>query len=64
MITFIKRLLKDESGQGLSEYGLIIGLVAIALVVALGLMTGALKNIFNAITEALNLAPETEAPVE
>lgn len=58
MKAIVKRLINDESGQGLSEYGLIIGLVSIALVVVLGLMTGALKTIFNAIADVLSEAAE------
>ncbi|HOL17651.1 MAG TPA: Flp family type IVb pilin [Bacillota bacterium] len=56
MTTFFKRLWKDEAGQGLSEYGLIIGLVSIALVGILMVMTGALDTIFQAIADVLNNA--------
>jgi pilus assembly protein Flp/PilA len=44
----------DESGQGLVEYGLIIGLVAIVLVGVLGTLTGALQHIFTNISSTLN----------
>ncbi len=37
---------EQEEGQGLVEYGLIIALVSVALVVALGTMTTALEAIF------------------
>jgi pilus assembly protein Flp/PilA len=56
--TFFKRLFKEEAGQGLSEYGLIIGLVSIALVVALIAMTGGLETIFNAISGVLGNAAD------
>ncbi len=49
-----KRRLRDESGQGLVEYGLIIGLVAIAAIVGLGLLSGGLQNIFKSISGSLN----------
>ncbi|KUO96923.1 Flp family type IVb pilin [Ferroacidibacillus organovorans] len=49
-----KRCLRDESGQGLVEYGLIIGLVAIAAIVGLGLLSGGLQNIFKSISGSLN----------
>lgn len=49
-----KRRLRDESGQGLVEYGLIIGLVAIAAIVGLGLLSGGLQKIFQSISGSLN----------
>lgn len=50
----LRRLGRDEEGQGMVEYGLIIGLVAIAVVVALVALTGGLNNIFAAITKTLS----------
>jgi pilus assembly protein Flp/PilA len=50
----MSKLLADERGQGLVEYGLIIGLVAIALVGVLGVLTGALGHIFGNISNTLN----------
>ncbi|HMO55635.1 MAG TPA: hypothetical protein PJ994_14100 [Tepidiformaceae bacterium] len=40
----LRRAAKDESGQGLAEYGLIIALVALACIVALGVLGDALAN--------------------
>lgn len=48
------RRTRREDGQGLVEYGLIIGLVAIALIAALFALNGGLKNIFSSITGQLN----------
>jgi pilus assembly protein Flp/PilA len=36
MLTHVKRLWTGQEGQGLAEYGLILALVAIAVIVALG----------------------------
>lgn len=47
---------REESGQGMVEYGLIIALIAVALIAALGLITGGLQNTFNKITTNLNKA--------
>jgi len=44
LIDWIKN---EESGQGMVEYALIIGLVSIAAIVALGLMGGKLPVFFN-----------------
>ncbi len=47
------RLLKDKSGQGMVEYGLIIALIAIVVIVALTPAGTAVANIFTQITGAL-----------
>ena len=52
----LKKFWKDESGQGMVEYALIIALIAIALVVALGLVKTALSDKFTDVKDALNEA--------
>ena len=49
-----KRGEKDERGQGLVEYALIIGIIAIAMVTTLTVLSGNLDTTFNAIGTALN----------
>ncbi len=44
----------EESGQGMVEYGLIIALVAIALITALGALSGGLDKIFTGMGTKLN----------
>ena len=44
------KLMKNEKGQGLTEYALIIALVAIVAVAALTLLGGQINTIFGAIT--------------
>ncbi|MDP9309509.1 MAG: Flp family type IVb pilin [Chloroflexota bacterium] len=46
---------EQEEGQGLVEYGLIIALVSVALVLALTTMTGALNAVFTYINGELAL---------
>jgi pilus assembly protein Flp/PilA len=53
-MNMLKKLFKDESGQGMVEYGLIIALIAILLIGALTLMSGSLEGIFGRITGELN----------
>ena len=48
------KLIKDESGQGMSEYGLIIALVAIAVIAALTALGTGLTGKFTTITNAIN----------
>lgn len=45
----LKRLWNDESGQGMVEYGLIIGAVAVLLIIALGAFRGQIVNMFENI---------------
>jgi pilus assembly protein Flp/PilA len=49
----LKRIWKDESGQGMVEYGLIIGLIAIVVIAALLLLGPQIGNIFNTATDEL-----------
>ena len=50
----MKNLLKDESGQGMVEYGLIIALVAVAVLVAVKLLAPAISNIFTKASDELS----------
>lgn len=43
----IQEFLKDESGQGMVEYGLILALIAIVVIVAVGLIGTNLNTLFN-----------------
>ena len=45
--------LKEEKGQGMVEYALIIGLVAIMVIGTLGLLGPAISDKFQAIADAL-----------
>ena len=46
----------DQRGQGLVEYGLIVALVSIVLVVVLLLMSGALNAVFYTAVNTFNAA--------
>jgi len=50
------RLFKDEEGVVMIEYALIAALIGVALIVTLGLVTGALEGIFGRIISALGTA--------
>jgi len=49
----ILKLLSGEQGQALAEYGLILGLIAVAAIVALGALGLALSDQLDAITDEL-----------
>lgn len=54
MLNLLRRLWKDEEGQGLVEYALIIALIAVLLIISLGNVRAAIANVFTKITTELN----------
>ena len=46
--------LKDEDGQGMVEYALIIGLIAIVVIAALALLGPKIRDKFNEINSQLD----------
>ena len=58
----MKNFFKDESGQGMVEYGLIIALIAIAVIAALKLLGPAVTKIFTNATTELNNATTPSNP--
>ena len=55
-------LWKDESGQGLTEYALIIALVAIGLIIVLVAFRNEIGQVFNRIRTTLANSPNNSAP--
>lgn len=53
----LKAILKDENGQGMVEYGLILGLISIAAIAAIVLIGPKIKETFSAAEKALPSAP-------
>jgi pilus assembly protein Flp/PilA len=50
----LKALWKDESGQGLTEYALLLALVSLGLIILLGSYRNALGNVFRNARNVLN----------
>jgi pilus assembly protein Flp/PilA len=57
MLKVLKRLVKEEQGQGMAEYGLILALVAVVVIGALVLFGDAIKSKFEDVTGGLNEPP-------
>lgn len=57
----LKALWKDESGQGLTEYALLIALVSLGLILLLGSYRNALGNIFR---NARNTLQNNSTPIQ
>ncbi len=49
MSNFIKILVKEEEGQGMAEYGLILAGIAVVVMVAITALGGRLTGLFNSI---------------
>lgn len=49
----ISRFIKDESGQGITEYGAILAFVAILVAVVFGITKGALSSAISAAFSAV-----------
>lgn len=53
MLQLFNALLVDESGQDLAEYAILIGLIALAVIVAVRLLGTTISNVFNDIGSTL-----------
>jgi pilus assembly protein Flp/PilA len=45
----LQKFMRDEDGQGLVEYALIIAVIAIAVILAMVFLRGQIENIFSNI---------------
>ena len=55
----VKRFIKEEEGQGLVEYALIIGLISIVAIAALSAAGGSINSMFTSVSDKLGNAAET-----
>lgn len=56
MFELLTRLWKDEAGQDLTEYGLLLVLVALVAITAMKALAGAIGNAFNNAASGLSSA--------
>jgi pilus assembly protein Flp/PilA len=56
MLKKIKGLFKEEEGQGMTEYGLILALIALAVIGALVLFREQITALFNKVKDAMSTA--------
>jgi pilus assembly protein Flp/PilA len=54
LIPTIHLIRRDEEGQGLAEYALILALIAVAAIVIMGLLGGEIGSVFGTISSALD----------
>ncbi|MEI6102303.1 MAG: Flp family type IVb pilin [Eubacteriales bacterium] len=53
----MKEILADENGQGMVEYGLILGLIAVAAIAVLVVLGPKIAGIFSAANSQIPSAP-------
>jgi len=56
MRNFIKNFIRNEEGQGLTEYAILAALLVIAVIAILGALGGTMKNKFSEIDKELKNA--------
>ncbi len=65
MKNLINRLIKEEDGQGMTEYGMILGFVAVVAIVVLALFREQIQGLFTDATDNLDGVDfETEPEAE
>lgn len=57
LMGWLGSLLRQERGQTMVEYGLIVGLVALGSVLAITFLGGRISEALNNIGDAINVAP-------
>lgn len=57
MLEKLKQLVTEEEGQGMVEYGLILALVAVVVMVAMGPLGGTIADNFDEIVTKLGGTP-------
>ena len=58
MMDLMKRFWSDESGQGLTEYALVLALISIGLIAVLIVFRDAIGRVFDRIVDVLDGAPD------
>jgi pilus assembly protein Flp/PilA len=62
MTALLQRFWREDTGQGLVEYALIIALVAVGLIAILLVLRNSIGNVFNNAATQLNNAPTNPYP--
>ncbi len=54
MVNTMKQIWADEDGQGMVEYGLIVGIISVAVIASLTSMKSSLVSLFEKATAGLS----------
>ncbi|HET7056885.1 MAG TPA: Flp family type IVb pilin [Thermomicrobiales bacterium] len=55
-VSFLNRVIREEEGQDMVEYALLVGLISVAAIAALLLARDAINALWDAVTAALDSA--------
>ncbi|PAB58376.1 Flp family type IVb pilin [Anaeromicrobium sediminis] len=61
MLKKLKGLITEEKGQGMTEYGLILGVIAVAVLAVIGLFGTSIENMFKDTLEKVEKPTSTES---
>ena len=53
----LKTLMLDESGQGMTEYAILLGTLALGAILTLVAIGGRLKGVFSTVSDQVNQIP-------
>ena len=53
----VAQILRDENGQGMVEYGLILGLIAVVAIAIIATLGGKIKTMFTDANAAISVSP-------
>ncbi len=53
----LTELVSDESGQGMTEYAILLGTLAIGTALTLLTISGRVKSVFNFVSNSVNQVP-------
>ena len=56
-MTMLKTLLQDERGQGMTEYAILVGTLALGAIASLNLIGGKIQSIFKNVNTQLSNVP-------
>jgi len=60
MAALLKRLVREEKGQGMAEYGLILALVAVAVIAALVVLGPTIAEKIKGVSDQIKTPPTPE----
>ncbi|MBN2793963.1 MAG: Flp family type IVb pilin [Clostridia bacterium] len=53
LVNYLRNLTRDEEGQAITEYALIIGLIVLVVIIAITALGGKINEIFKALVDQL-----------